>query len=456
MVMMKFPSVDIVSPVFAASFWWVSDCLWKASGRPQSVRAHASGLCLHQRFAVSHRRNHRRLTSYDESVFGGTLRMVMTGIGRFLKTIRPHQPVARLLVCISAGMGVCFSQTDGTKDVNGWSKANWAMTAEQVIQAFKDEGAIPSKGLGLECDSAVEIPTFQFGAQERKTPLAKAKFRVTFDADEWSHRLCRITIRPIRSVRFDDVKTMLIKQYGEPKSVDTNKLMPKAYWFFQSTSISLWGDWNNVDNIRFAPQKPQERQKLFTPPVIQSTGVSVSAEPSVAAKVQPNESNPGAPSSAVLSGKAFLVTNGGDLMVARFGQVFALTGEAAIQFSKNAQFVNYEESVDYLRAIAPSSGTQQAMLRLQCVENLMKHFEMANDLKKAYPASVSTLASDEEGAFKLKGLRPGSYTILVFGRGGANAALWMDQVSVESGKDEPLKMHTTKLGCFDPQGLAKF
>jgi hypothetical protein len=275
----------------------------------------------------------------------------------------PH--IAYLLLSFCAGVGVALSQTELPKDVDGWSRANWAMTAEQVMQAFKDEGAIPSKGLGLACDAAVEIASFQFDAQDKKSPLSKAKFQVMFNVDQSSHHLCTVTIRPIRSVRFDDVKVMLIKMYGEPKSVDTDKFMPKAYWFFPSTSISLWGDWNNVDNIQFSTRKTQERQKLFNPQVVQSNAVpAASAQPSNNRPVadtpviQSNESSPGAPS-AVLSGKVFLLTSGGDLMVARFGQVFVLSGEAANQFSKNAQFVNYEESVDYLRAIAPSSGTQQ-------------------------------------------------------------------------------------------------
>jgi hypothetical protein len=57
-----------------------------------------------------------------------------------------------------------------------------------------------------------------------------------------------IAVRPIRPVRFDDGKVMLmlIKLYGEPKSGDTGKLTPRAYWFFPSTSISLWGGWNSL------------------------------------------------------------------------------------------------------------------------------------------------------------------------------------------------------------------
>jgi hypothetical protein len=415
----------------------------------------------------------------------------MAGIGRFLKTIRP---LAHLLVCISGGVAVALSQTELPKNVDGWSKANWAMTAEQVRQAFKDEGAIPSKYPvpGLECGSAVEIPNFQFDAQDKKSPLSKAKFQVTFSVYESSHQLCRITIRPIRSVRFDDVKVMLIKLYGEPNSVKTDRMSPEASWSFPSTSISLAGDFpNNVDAIYFFrkdtvwrnietgqrniyfPKKTEERRKLFNPPPIQANVVP----PLPVSERQSNESSPGA-ASTILSGKAFLITKGGDLMVVRFGQVFVLSGEAANQFSNNSRFgnydgANYDESIESLensRSIAPSSGQLQELLRLEqgqvrlqkeelrlrCILNLMDHFEMAVDLKKAYPTSVMTSESDEEGAFKVKGLRPVTYTVLVFGRGGVNSALWMDQVSVESGKDEPLKMHTTKLGCFDPQGLAKF
>lgn len=55
-----------------------------------------------------------------------------------------------------------------------------------------------------------------------------------------------IAIRPIRPVGFDDGKVMPIKLHGEPQSVDTGKLMPRAYWFLPSTSIGLWGGWNSL------------------------------------------------------------------------------------------------------------------------------------------------------------------------------------------------------------------
>ena len=80
---------------------------------------------------------------------------------------------------------------------------------------------------------------------------------------------------------------------------------------------------------------------------------------------------------------------------------------------------------------------------------------MAVALKKSY-SSVVTSETDEEGAFKVKELKPGKYSVVVFGRSGANAAFWMDQVSVESGKDDSQEAHSAKLVCFDPQGLVKF
>lgn len=360
---------------------------------------------------------------------------------------------AHLLLSISVGTGVAYSQTNAPKDVDGWSKANWGMTAEQVIDAFKVEGAHARGGFGLQCDSAVEISPFQFGTQEKNSAVAKAKFRVTFDMDRESHRLCRITISPIRagSIRFSDVKAMLTKVYGEPKSEEIKPLISsRAYWQFPSTTIGLF-DVGDDPDISFYPEQKEEHKKLFTPLTIQSNVGPALPAP----QRQQGETSPGKPS-AILSGKAFLITDGGDLMLARFAHLFVLSGEAATQFSKHAEFVNYQESIDFLQAIGPNSGIEQAMLRLQCVENLMKHFEMAGDLKKAYPSSVVISETDDEGAFKVNGLRPDTYTVLVFGRAGANAALWMDQVSLENGKDDPLKMRSMKLSCFDPQGRAKF
>jgi hypothetical protein len=138
-----------------------------------------------------------------EDLFGGLRlgfierRTTMAGVARFLKIIR-RQPSANLLILISSGI-VSFSQTDFPKDVDGWSKAKWEMTAEQIIQAFKAEGAVPSKGLGLECDSAVEIPTFKFETQDKQSKVAKADFRIRFQID--NRQITCAVLRLIRSVR---------------------------------------------------------------------------------------------------------------------------------------------------------------------------------------------------------------------------------------------------------------
>jgi hypothetical protein len=272
------------------------------------------------------------------------------------------QPLPNLLILISFGI-VGFSQADIPKEVDGWSKAKWEMTAEQLIQAFKSEGAVSSKRMGLECDSAVEIPTFKFETQDKQSAVTKVDFRVRFQIDKSSNHLCGIEIDPIRpnfSVRFNDVESMLIGTYGKPKSVETDKLMPWipiAMWSFPSTSIRL-----SEDRISFSPEATKESTKLSNPPAIQSKTERAISTPgssgpaggikkvmdglltSIRGWLPQKQSNtsPAPPivalqstevasstPTSILSGKAFLITKSGDLMLARFAQVFVLPGEAS-------------------------------------------------------------------------------------------------------------------------------
>jgi hypothetical protein len=73
----------------------------------------------------------------------------------------------------------------------------------------------------------------------------------------------------------------------------------------------------------------------------------------------------------------------------------------------------------------------------------------ALDLSKAHPDQVVTSETDEEGFFKIGGLKPAAYTVLVVGRAGANDGFWVENVALEAGKDSALKMRSPALACVN-------
>ena len=368
----------------------------------------------------------------------------MTGFQSFLKALG-RQTTALTIACLSGGLIGGLAQTDTTKDIDGWLKAKWGMTDKELLQALKDEGARPAeRSYGLSCDPAVTVPVYQFVNASR---VARAKFSVEFYVDQFTRRLCEITIRPYRSVRFDDVRSMLVQMYGPPSS-EADEFNRTVYWRFPSTTVGV-----SLDGvIAFYPVSAETPKNLVTLLV---------HEPETVAARQPvdpltNAMTTSGPTTT-LTGKVFLLTRGGDLMLARFARLFVLSGEAANQFANNTTlFVDSEKPIEYLRALGINNALSEETFRLECVQTLMNHLKMALNLQQTSPNSVVASETDEEGTFKVKGLHPDSYTVLVFGRGGANAALWMEQVTLETGKDDSLKMHSTKIGCFDPEGLAQF
>ncbi len=68
---------------------------------------------------------------------------------------------------------------------------------------------------------------------------------------------------------------------------------------------------------------------------------------------------------------------------------------------------------------------------------------------------VTSTQSDEEGRFGVN-IESGDYTVVVFGRAGANAAMWITQFNSQEGKSVKIKMGKPRLSCLDVKGDALF
>lgn len=182
-------------------------------------------------------------------------------------------------------------------------------------------------------------------------------------------------------------------------------------------------------------------------------------KPSLPAKRPPDSPKSTPPRSALLTGKAFAITKGGDLKPARLASVFVLSGDAALQFKDSMASIQSKaaEAESRLRQPLDSDGTPlpgfDVFLHLRrkdiCLESYINTLRSVIDLAKQNPDSAVTSDTDEEGLFRVTGLKPGMYTVIVVGRAGANFSVWTRDVSLEAGKEQALKLHSPSIACFD-------
>ena len=166
-----------------------------------------------------------------------------------------------------------------------------------------------------------------------------------------------------------------------------------------------------------------------------------------------------APTAATLTGKVFAITKGGDLKPARMATLFVLSGDVAAQFkskmlSEISKAAEAEEAAS--RLVDPVLRTDVEVLellegikRMDCEKAFRNTLEDGINLAKRNADSVFILETDEEGLFKVAGLKPGSYTVVIIGRAGANDGVWVEDVTLEAGQETPIKMHALRMACPD-------
>jgi hypothetical protein len=165
------------------------------------------------------------------------------------------------------------------------------------------------------------------------------------------------------------------------------------------------------------------------------------------------------PRTAGLTGKVFLITGGGDIREARFASLFVLSGDVVAQFRATllqTQEWLTEQNSDMEKKFTDRSDIAREEL-IHCHIGLLGINRELTDLAKRDLLNMATLPAkdpemvlsetDEQGIFKVTGLKPGGYTIAVSGSAGTNFALWIEDVSLESGKDTSVKMHSPSMAC---------
>lgn len=116
-------------------------------------------------------------------------------------------------------------------DPGGWSKANWGMTADQILAAFPGEAArMPEPDKYNH--AAVSIDSID---------VAGTTFRVYFIPDD-AGRLAAVNIQPRDMAgnsesTFQSVENLLVEKYGRPWKSDDAET--ELQWTFPTTTLTL-------------------------------------------------------------------------------------------------------------------------------------------------------------------------------------------------------------------------
>jgi len=148
------------------------------------------------------------------------------------------------------------------KDVEGWSKARWGMTEEQILSAF--EGQV---------EQFPKTETYQgvyVNLWIRNLDIGGEQYEVRFQMDNKTSQLVQVLIKPKEgkalSVHFKFLEQMLIEKYGPPsyKNDEHSRTMTQftCAWNFPTTIIELkYTDFKVVEpffSLTYRPNKKQE------------------------------------------------------------------------------------------------------------------------------------------------------------------------------------------------------
>lgn len=123
------------------------------------------------------------------------------------------------------------------KDVEGWDKARWGMTEDQILQTFKGRlNKLPKTKKSGYTYVNLQINDFV---------VEGIKCAVSFKMDTKSKLLKMVSIEPMKKkdntpANFNLLKEMLTKKYGHPDYDSEDELIDyELRWHFPSTEINL-------------------------------------------------------------------------------------------------------------------------------------------------------------------------------------------------------------------------
>jgi Polysaccharide lyase family 4, domain II len=157
----------------------------------------------------------------------------------------------------------------------------------------------------------------------------------------------------------------------------------------------------------------------------------------------------------VVAGKIFAITVGGDVKPAALAKVKLLTPDAVAQIFPSG-VPNPQASIHQMQIMKVDAIFIEGA-ELDGLHQLQTTYDKAANLAIEKPELITSTEADEYGAFTLTNVKPGKYSLVAFGHAGLNAAVWMEDITVDKKHgttDE--RLNSPKGSCPDPQGLARF
>jgi hypothetical protein len=184
-----------------------------------------------------------------------------------------------------------------------------------------------------------------------------------------------------------------------------------------------------------------------------------------------------APKPGVVSGRVFAIRQGGDIKPARMAKVYLLWkyhslnealaeekkgmtyGSADLTFSDRkikAMQANLDESQRDAAAQNYWSDSLRCSKDLGAVDDaILATWQWCIDQKKMNQIPMAD--ADEEGNFRITGVRPGVYDVIARGRAGFNDAFWdiggldsgLQHITVAAGTEITLKLSSPEKSCLD-------
>lgn len=186
------------------------------------------------------------------------------------------------------------------------------------------------------------------------------------------------------------------------------------------------------------------------------------ARPAEKPSLQLGTSKPARVKAGAVSGRVFLITEGGDLKPARLANVYLFyggvegtkerEGDAPARSALEAWHAGLLKEAESLTAELGKPEALQWSESLSCLKDLHTYakalvatLQWSQDNKKT--DQVLSTEADEEGNFKIS-LTPGFYILAVKGHAGFNDAFWSKSILVKSGAEIALKLSAPEKACI--------
>jgi co-chaperonin GroES (HSP10) len=142
-----------------------------------------------------------------------------------------------------------------------------------------------------------------------------------------------------------------------------------------------------------------------------------------------------------ISGRAFVITKGGDLKPARYAKVFLLEPEPYVFFLKKHLAISKESFGEPIQRYSCELNMAGVDLAIRAT--------MREEVEKGKVVSVRESQTDEDGNFRLNDVKPGDYAIIGRGQAGANDVYWeLSEVKVAGRENVVVKLSQVTLACL--------